>query len=385
MVVKIDSDEVIQSLIDYNFQKKPIVLYGAGNYGTLMYKYLLKKFNIEANAFAVSEGQDKEGNIKTKPVLYLNEVDRNSVLIICVAEQKQNTLFKMAKSYGFLNVYVVLNEFVRYIQTELSGNKLLPLQKISFEVHITEHCNLNCKGCYHFSPLADPEFLQTKEFRNDIKRIFDLCGSNVFRITLLGGEPLLHPDLVDFFKIVREHWPDCHLDLLTNGILLPQMNKLFWHACVQYDVQICCTKYPINIDYSGIEDVAKRFGLSIIYHNDVGAGEKMLIKYPFDLSGSQDIKWNYEHCTRSNFCITLKHGKLYTCPMAAHMHLAKDYFKLDIELSSYDSINIYDADCMDDITNFLVKPIPFCRYCNLGRRPEQMKWESSQKQIEEWF
>ncbi len=39
----------------------------------------------------------------------------------------------------------------------------LPLKpkrsKIRFEVHITEHCNLNCKACNNFSCIATPEFV----------------------------------------------------------------------------------------------------------------------------------------------------------------------------------------------------------------------------------
>ena len=30
------------------------------------------------------------------------------------------------------------------------------------EVHLAEHCNLNCKGCSHFSPLAEKEFIEEK-------------------------------------------------------------------------------------------------------------------------------------------------------------------------------------------------------------------------------
>ena len=31
------------------------------------------------------------------------------------------------------------------------------LEKI--DIHLTDHCNLNCKGCTHFSPLAEDFYL----------------------------------------------------------------------------------------------------------------------------------------------------------------------------------------------------------------------------------
>ena len=129
------------------------------------------------------------------------------------------------------------------------------------------------------------------------------------------------------------------------------------------------------------------YGLNMEYHNDVGAGEKTLIKYPFDLSGKQDIQWNYIHCTRSNKCITLKHGKIYTCPMAAHagiIRFAKEFFGLEIELSENDSINIYKIETFEEITNFLIHPIPFCRYCNPDIKDYSLSWEPTTKKIDEW-
>ena len=58
------------------------------------------------------------------------------------------------------------------------------------ETHIVDHCNLKCKGCSHFSGLADPYFKSLDEFETEVRRLADF-GVAMFRI--LGGEPLLHP------------------------------------------------------------------------------------------------------------------------------------------------------------------------------------------------
>lgn len=49
-------------------------------------------------------------------------------------------------------------------------------KKIKFEVHITEHCNLNCKYCFHFSPLAKEEYLTLEEYERDLARLSELFG-----------------------------------------------------------------------------------------------------------------------------------------------------------------------------------------------------------------
>lgn len=384
MLTKINSDIKIEQMIKES-ENRQIVLYGAGNYGVTTLKYIQKRFHKEISNFVVTHSMGCADEVEGKPVYSIYKQHTDCILIIAASEQKQGEMIETATNQGFKEIYVVLNEFIRYIQSELNDHRLDKKEKLNFEVHITDHCNLNCRGCYHFSPLCDEDYLDVREFERDMERMEYLCKEQVSSIILLGGEPLLHPDVTAFFCVSRKLFSAARIELLTNGILLRKMQDSFWESCVENNITLCCTKYPVYVDYDWIEEKARQYGLKVFYHNDIGAGEKMLIKYPFDITGSQDIEWNYKHCTRSNKCITLKHGKLYTCPMAAHAHLAKDYFKLDMGLSEKDFIDIYRAESMDDLVEFLIHPIPFCRYCNLQVKPEQLKWKRSEKKLEEWF
>lgn len=387
MLKRIDSDEIIEEICSK--AEMGIVIYGAGGYGRNVYQYLHREFDIKINCFAVSSKERvKSEKIEGIDVLTIEEAAKDyaqSILVVAASEQKQKEMIDLAEDQGFKNIYLILNEFHRYMQSELNTKRLEPLKKLNFEIHIADHCNLNCKGCYHFSPLSKECFLSVEEFEMDFEQMFKICGDKVSHITLLGGEPLLHPQIVDFICVVRKYFESCELEILTNGILLKDMNERFWNACVNHNVILSCTKYPVKVDYELLEKIADTYKLRIEYHNDVGAGEKMLIKYPFDLQGNQPIEWNYKHCTRSNKCITLKHGRLFTCPMAAHAHLAKEFFGLNIELSEKDSIDIYKVNHFEEITRFLVKPIPFCRYCNLKVKVKQLEWGVSKRRLEEWF
>lgn len=387
MLKKINSDAIIEEICGVS--QKEIVIYGAGGYGRGIYQYLKEKYGMKIKCFFVSSRQymncEEIEGIKVIPINEILDNRKQYILIIAVSEQKQDELLELAFKQGFENVYLLLNEFYRYILSQLNLKRLERLENLNFEVHITDHCNLNCKGCYHFSPLSDESFLSVEEFEQDIKRMAVLCKDRVWHITLLGGEPLLHPRVTDFFYIFRKYFKSCELELLTNGLLLRQMDDRFWNACSENDVILSCTRYPVKVDYEMLEKMADSHQLRMVYHNDIDAGKKMLIKYPFDIEGKQPIEWNYAHCTRSNKCITLKHGRLFTCPMAAHAHIAKDFFGLNMELSDKDSIDIYCVQSFEEITNFLITPIPFCRYCNLKIKPEQQEWEVSKREIEEWF
>ena len=68
-------------------------------------------------------------------------------------------------------------------------------EKIRFIVDIVDHCNLNCKCCGHFSPLAPKGFLDINTFERDLKRLHELLYGHIHCFELMGGESLLHPRL----------------------------------------------------------------------------------------------------------------------------------------------------------------------------------------------
>jgi MoaA/NifB/PqqE/SkfB family radical SAM enzyme len=70
------------------------------------------------------------------------------------------------------------------------------------EMHVVDHCNLNCKGCSHFSPIADELFTDIGEFTRDLQQLRRLV-SNIEVIRLMGGEPLLHPNITDFIRSTK--------------------------------------------------------------------------------------------------------------------------------------------------------------------------------------
>ena len=79
-------------------------------------------------------------------------------------------------------------------------------------ISLTNSCQLRCQGCWVDvdKPRRMLSLEETNRLINDAKQ----QGCSFFG--LLGGEPLLHPNLLD---ILRAH-PDCYFQLFTNGHLL---------------------------------------------------------------------------------------------------------------------------------------------------------------------
>jgi MoaA/NifB/PqqE/SkfB family radical SAM enzyme len=77
------------------------------------------------------------------------------------------------------------------------------LKLLNFGILLTDHCNLNCAGCGNYSPLAKERFYDIESFKKECKRISELTGRKISAVTFSGGEPLLHPNITEFFDVAR--------------------------------------------------------------------------------------------------------------------------------------------------------------------------------------
>jgi len=249
-----------------------------------------------------------------------------------------------------------------------------------FEVHLTEHCNLNCKGCSHFSPLANKEFMDIAIFEKDMAQMFQLLDKHdIRRIRLLGGEPLLHSQVNEFMEIAANYFPDTRREIVTNGLLLLNMPESFWETCRTTKTSIHVSRYPVNLDFKEMENVALEHGIEIVIY----ASNFRMDSY--DMDGSQDGELSHSTCGLFGYCCQLNNGRFYPCSISAYFHHFNRYFDLKIPFSNDNFIDIYKAQSKNEFYQLIITPIPFCRYCNIKARRHCVKWEHSKKQISEWY
>src|SRR5882762_8453551 len=112
-------------------------------------------------------------------------------------------LWKFAWNFGFKGMLSV-EKFKRRIKR---GEYFPPFLYIS----ILNSCNLRCQGCWVDVEEKDAIDLETlNRTITDAKR----HGNAFFGI--LGGEPFMHPQLLD---LLAAH-PDCYFQVFTNGQLI---------------------------------------------------------------------------------------------------------------------------------------------------------------------
>ena len=255
--------------------------------------------------------------------------------------------------------------------------------KITFEVHLAEHCNLNCCGCDHFSPLAEPELTDIEEFTKDISRMGDIFSHECREIHLLGGEPLLHPEINTFMKITRDKFSKGRILIVTNGLLLLSKADDFWQSCHDNNITVAVTRYPIKLDIDAIRKKAEAFDVEFEYY--IGLENKISFrKEPLDLTGSQNPERSFAFCERGNNCNFLRHGRLYNCTFTGNVHHFNKKFGTNIAITDYDYIDIYSDIDKDTILERLCKPVPACRYCEIQGIKAGIQWHVSRCEISEW-
>lgn len=93
------------------------------------------------------------------------------------------------------------------------------------EIHISEICNLRCIGCTAFSDYAiDHQFESWQDNRILLERWSEKF--NIHGVTIAGGEPLMHPELLDAIVDLRSIFPDAMINLVTNGTYIIKKSQV---------------------------------------------------------------------------------------------------------------------------------------------------------------
>lgn len=259
--------------------------------------------------------------------------------------------------------------------------RLMPGRPLRFEVNCADHCNLDCWGCDHGSPLAREGYLDIDGYARDLERLSGLFRGKAGEIRLCGGEPLLNPRLHQIVDVTRRHFPRGKILVITNGILLARQEAAFWEAITKNNAEISVTVYPgMEENFKKIGEVGASYGASI---KAFYQAEKKSYFIPFDVSGRQNARLSSYACFQAYNCATLYNGRIFPCSIAPCSRFFSSHFGIPLTLTEKDSIDIHTATARE-ILSFVTRPIPFCRYCAVGKRKWGIPWSRSKREISEW-
>lgn len=274
------------------------------------------------------------------------------------------------------------------------------------EFHITNTCNLDCKWCNRFS---NYRFKGWQRW-DDYKEIYAKWAEkiNFPDICIIGGEPMLNPEFMQWFVGLRELWPNSKFTITTNGTRLDKVPGLYEevlkhkektvldvsiHSSTVHESTIACIKnflqgsietddtrpfllnvyntikkkhWPDTIEH--VEDVPetlrqelfddqeKRLLLEPTIYRDSN-GVEIVIQYSIVFNSvalfeqgkkfklhKSDPEKAHKICY-SNQCHTMYKGKFYKCPMSALLPEFINQF--DVELSNSDRDIIFNVEHVD--------------------------------------
>jgi hypothetical protein len=184
-------------------------------------------------------------------------------------------------------------------------------------------------------------------------------------------------------KIARKYFPDTEIVILTNGLLLSKMTSDFWKCCKEQRIKITITKYPVKMNLAAIREIAKNAAVKLdVFYEDT---ERTFFIRPRSPENITDAVKNFMFCSEANRCIILRNGKI-SCTTASNIEILNNAMTgMKFEVSNEDHIDIYKVKSIDEILDFLAKPIPFCRYCDYSKITFGKKWAVSERKLSEWI
>lgn len=361
-------------------------------------EHLLKYFDecsINIDGFVVTHklSTDDENFVYRKmPVIEFEKIVemKNVGIILALSEKYYHQVIPMFRKEQFDDYFIMTEYNKRAIAGQMRKRSKAVL---GFEVSMADHCNLSCQMCDHFSQLSEPYFVNVDTFEKDMIQMAKLYDHECGPITLLGGEPTLHEDLPKCIEITRREFPTAVIGIMSNGIILSDTNnpksRKIWKTCGENDVRIEITVYPIKIDYNAIEGMAKKYDVDLIMSSNIHAEKltqvtKISDKHTLDLDGRVE-KYYFANCLYFNKFNVLKNGRLYMCPIEAHIDIFNKKFGKDLKYRDGDYLDIYKLSSWEEIQEWTSHRIPFCDYCDLKNWGHHSEWKASSKSIEEYI
>ncbi len=144
-------------------------------------------------------------------------------------------------------------------------------------VTITSACDLDCPMCYVHNKNHDAYFMSKAEFQGVLDRLLEASGGDVDLINLTGGEPTLHPELVELVAMCRasgiHRVSVCShgLGLLRDDQLLSRLAELGARIALSFDTFEAQTDKALN----GVRSVEAK--LAVLRRLDAAGVDTTLI------------------------------------------------------------------------------------------------------------
>lgn len=352
---------------------KEIAIYGVGECGKYVWESII---NCEKSQYCVVLWIDNyvKGFIEGIPVIteeaFLKEPKVELVIIAVTNKSLLQDLTVSLLNGGYGGVFLVHSccvvsklpivnsdgELSRFVW---KWNEKKP-DLLYCEFQVADHCNLKCKACAHYSnTIVENIFADLLIFEADLKKL-SLKFSNIEKFRLMGGEPLLNPELPIFIQLVRKYFPISDIRIVTNGLLLRSISKSFIETIHDCQATIDLSQYPPVETI--IEEIVDFMDKNKIKYMIEPPAKKFFVRLS---EGEEDAVEIFNRYCLSRGCRFLRNGKIFVCPHIPLTYETREFLSLNISYDEYVECSIDLSDSLDGwgILQRFAKPFSMCRFC----------------------
>lgn len=239
---------------------------------------------------------------------------------------------------------------------------------MEIDYHITEICNLNCVGCFHYIPISNiKKHYNIEKIKYELK-LLAKHAKIVDNLVLMGGEPTLHPDVVPILYYAREIFPNTKLTIATNGAYFSIFDEKSFIRAIQYNnIVVRITQYPFSENAQNIyEQIYEKLHTFNIETETVSVVDTNyhFLKQSFHKNLINDITQS-KYCKTFHYCTTLKDAKLFVCNFAAYIDSLTDKFpEIDwIKTDSNSYVDLTENYTDEQILERMSKLSLVCTHC----------------------
>ena len=258
----------------------------------------------------------------------------------------------------------------------------------NLEYMITTSCDLACPGCDRFIDHGHAFVEKFEDIVSNMEQWFKRLDPD--HVTIIGGEPLLHPRIYDILTEARRIFDHAVIEVYTNAFLLPKRPKIFNVLKKIGNAKVSCSIHNKNPKYREIVErnlhqafysKGKWFETSPNTHTC----ETVVLEVTDPTQGGwYDYRrvvdgvlkpWNdndptssYKNCGVNIYPIIYK-NKLYKCPPISMVrtHLTKNFMLEDEDWEPYLKYEGLDPDCdeqeLEKFVKNIYEPHSICAMC----------------------
>ncbi len=232
----------------------------------------------------------------------------------------------------------------------------------SFELHVCEHCNLRCNQCCNLSPFHKEHFMSIEE----TERICDFLEKHIAPdvIKVAGGEPLLHPQLAQILKIIKQRFPQTNLRIVTNGVLA---NRYLTEEIMSTIDQLWISNYRnVAVPENTVARIKQMAKDNFVLLNIKDVDQFYNIVLTEKNEDESRVRSIYDNCWMKHRCLMVRKNTFFKCTRAAYIEDQQYIYDMPTNVKAADEgINIDDPDFQQKALHYLndKEGLESCSYC----------------------